>query len=35
MMFDTCIRSKADFRLVYYIYKLDIDTNVFFLFGKK
>jgi hypothetical protein len=33
--FDTCIRSKADFCLVYYRYKLDIDTSVFFLFWKK
>jgi hypothetical protein len=33
--FDICIRSKTDFCLVYYRYKPDIDTNVFFLFWKK
>jgi hypothetical protein len=32
--FDTCIRSKVDFCLVYYRYKLDIETSVFFCFGK-
>jgi hypothetical protein len=33
--FDICIRSKADFCLVYYRYKLDIDMNVFFFVLEK